>query len=216
MINSTEHNSISTNGSFTCSSGQFADSTPLMNLMEDYHLYLYGSVPSKLGFYLAHFGISFIGPLLSFGIVLYENFGGDRQKRNIMNQLLSGFIITCFVPNTIFSMCKIWFDLFGLIDARAMSVLVGFCYFVFMNAFGYVNELTILRFLYIVKWKRIKVINDQFWFHVLSVSNAFIALTTTIMICLSSKSLLHSSLKIFSRLIQTSRIEDAPKECYTR
>ena len=216
MMNSTDHNSSSTNGSFTCSTSHFANATPLMSLMEDYHHYLYGSIPSKLGFYVAHFVISFIGPLLSIGIVLYENFGGDRQKRNIMNQLLSGFIITCFVPNTIFSMCKIWLDLFGLIDASTMSVVVGFCYFCFVNAFGYVNELTIIRFLYIVKWKRIKVINDQFWFHILSISNAVIALTTTIMICLSSKSLLHSSLKIFPRQIQTSRIEDAPIECYTR
>ena len=216
MVNLTDYDSGFTDHNFTCTGGQFANASPLMSLMVEYHHYLYGSTISKIGLYLAHFAISFIGPLLSFGIVLYENFGGDRQKRNIMNQLLSGFIITCFVPNTIFSICKIWFDLFGLIDATTMSILVGFCYFVFMNAFGYINELNLLRFMYIVKWKRIKVINDQFWFQILFVSNALIALATTIMISLTSKSLLHSSKKIFSRLIQTSKIEDAPSECYTR
>ena len=216
MIDSLNHDVGSMNRSFDCLGGQFTNASPLMSLMVDYHHYLYGSIGSKIGLYLAHFVISFIGPMLSFGIVLYENFGGDRQKRNIMNQLLSGFIITCFVPNTIFSICKLWFDLYGLIDSNTMSFLVAFCYFVFMNAFGYINELTVLRFMYIVKWKRIKVINDQFWFQILFVSNALIALVSTIMICLSSKSILHSSLNIFSRLIQTSKIGDAPEECYTR
>ena len=216
MLNSTAQDMNLQNHNFTCFGSQFANHSPLMNLMVEYHDYLYGSIPSKVGLYLAHFVISFIGPMLSVGIVLYENFGGDRQKRNIMNQLLSGFIVTCFVPNTIFSICKICFDLFGLIEERTMLILVGFCYFVFMNGFGYLNELTILRFMYIVKWRRIKVINDQFWFQVLFMSNALVALVTSIMISLTSKSLLHSSVQVFSRLIQTSKIQDAAEECYVR
>jgi hypothetical protein len=184
--------------------------------VEEYHIYLYGATRSKVWFYLSHFIVAFIGPLMSIGIVLYENFGGDRQKRNIINQLLSGFIITCFIPNTIFSMCKIWLDLFGLVDERIMCCLIAFCYFVVMNGFGFVNELTIIRFMYIVVWKRVKVINDQFWFHVLSVSNFVIAMCTAVMITLTSKSLIHSSLKIFPRLVHTAKIEHVPEGDYER
>ena len=194
----------------------FINGTYKLSLVEEYHIYLYGAVLSKVWFYLSHFIVAFIGPCMSIGIVLYEIFGGDRQKRNIMNQLLSGFIITCFIPNTICSMCKIWLDLFGLIDERIMCCLIAFCYFVVLLGIAFVNELTIIRFMYIVVWKRVKVINDQFWFPVLSVSNVTIPTCTTVMIILTSKSLLHSSLKTFPRLVQTAKIEDVPEGDYER
>ena len=187
-----------------------------LSIVEEYHIYLYGTMLSRIGFYFSHFIVGFIGPCLSIGIVLFENFGGDRQKRNIMNQLLSGFIITCFIPNTISSLCNIWLDLFGLINERFMCFLIAFCYFVVVNGFGFVNELCTFRLMYIVVWKRVKVINDQFWFHVISASNFAIAMCTSIMITLTSQSLLHSSLKTFPRIVQTAKIEDVQEKYYER
>ena len=184
--------------------------------VEEYHQYLFGTTLSKLGFCFSHFTVSVIGTLMLVGIVLYENFGGDRQKRNILNQLLSGFMMTFFVPNTMYSICKIWFDLFGFVDEQIMCFLIGFSYFCFTYGFGCLNQLTIIRFYYIVVWKRMKVINDQFWFQFLTASNLVVAFITSVYIVVTSKSLIHSSLNAFPRLVQTTKIEDAPDSHYRR
>ena len=51
---------------------------------------LYGGTQGKILLYWSISLFSFVGPVLMFGIVIFEMFGGDSQKRTIINRLLSG------------------------------------------------------------------------------------------------------------------------------
>ena len=48
---------------------------------------LYGGTQGKILLYWSIFQFSFVGPVLMFGIVIFEMFGGDSQKRTIINRL---------------------------------------------------------------------------------------------------------------------------------
>ena len=55
--------------------------------------YLYGDVSGKIVLYSNIVISSLVGPILMIGIVIFEMFGGDSQKRTIVNRLLSALLI---------------------------------------------------------------------------------------------------------------------------
>ena len=107
--------------------------------------------------------VHIIGPILISGMIAFESFGGDPQKRNVINRLLS----LCWANQIMFSLllgsCRIWRDIFGLIDIRIMTWIEGFAKIFGVAIILFYDEMTILRFLYIVVWKRVIVFDDKFW-----------------------------------------------------
>ena len=104
-----------------------------------------------------------IGPILLSGIIAYEKYGGDPQKRNIINRLQSMGIASLIIRTEIHGIVIILRETFGLID---LSIIIWieclFCMFV-CNAILFFAEMSVIHLLYIVVWKRVKSIDDEFW-----------------------------------------------------
>ena len=107
--------------------------------------------------------IHIIGPILLSGIITYEKYGGDPQKRNIINRLQSIGIASLIIRTEIHGIVIILRETFGLID---LSIIIWieclFCMFV-CNALLFFAEMSVIHLLYIVVWKRVKSIDDEFW-----------------------------------------------------
>ena len=139
--------------------------------LDNLHEYLYGSIWTKVFLYwFAVFITHVIGPILLSGMIIFETFGGDSQKRNAINRLLS----LCWANQIIFSLflgsCRVWRGSFGLIDINVMKWIEGFAQVFGVSIVLFYDEMTILRFLYIVVWKRVIRFDDQFWTWFLSMN----------------------------------------------
>ena len=107
--------------------------------------------------------IHIIGPILLSGIITYEKYGGDPQKRNIINRLQSTCIASLIIRTEIHGIVIILRETFGLIDLSIMIwIECLFCMFI-CNAILCFAEMSVLHLLYTVVWKRVKDINDEFW-----------------------------------------------------
>ena len=125
--------------------------------------YLYGDIEWKIILYTTIFLIMFVGPILMFGIVVFEIFGGDSQKRTIINRLLSGFMGNAAVFGFMMGVSRIIRDGHGLVDSR-LGMCIQFTLMVLRNAaYLYCCNLTIWRFLFIVVWKRMRGVQDDFF-----------------------------------------------------
>ena len=121
--------------------------------------------------------ILIVGPALYIAIVLYENFGADSQKRTIINRLCSFLFCNIAINSCIWGVTRILRDIFGLLP----NYVFMWARFFFLSMGGsaalFATEITMFRFLYIVIWKRMKPINDEFWTRVLALSNYVISVT---------------------------------------
>ena len=144
--------------------------------LERLHDYLYGSVPCKIVYVLLLVLTHVLGPLALVGIIAYEKRGGDPQKRNIINRLQTIGLTNQIIFSTLIGLVRVWREIFGLIDFDAMIWIECFCYIAGLNFLLLFNEMTIIQFMYIVVWKRVKEINDEFWAF-------FLSLTTTSVSC---------------------------------
>ena len=80
--------------------------------------YLYGDIPGKIVLYSNLLLSSVIGPILILGIVIFEMFGGDSQKRTILNRLLSALLINIAVSCVINGIIRSIRDAFGLLSFK--------------------------------------------------------------------------------------------------
>ena len=132
--------------------------------------HIYGTTERKILLYISLFLVYVVGPLLALGIVLYENFGSDRQKRTIVNRLLSfgvgNIAVYCVLSGTF----RVIRDVCGLLDYRMMVWINSFTLIFKLSGVFFYTEMTICRFLFIVVWKRIKVMDDDFFMRVLGLS----------------------------------------------
>ena len=137
--------------------------------------YLYGDVVPRISYYVVLALILFMGTLISIAIVLYEHFGADSQKRTIINRLCSLIFSNIAINSCIWTILRILRDILGLLP----TPITTWAFFVYktisVSTILFATELTIFRFLYIVIWKRMKTINDEFWIRVLAMSTYFIA-----------------------------------------
>lgn len=106
---------------------------------------------------------SFIGPTFMFGIVAFEMFGGDSQKRTIVNRLLSALLFNAAMLSIILGIRRITRDSVGLLDYNLALFFRLSSIFFHIAAGIFYNALTIFRFLFIVVWRRMRGVQDKFW-----------------------------------------------------
>ena len=127
------------------------------------HENLYGGTWGKIGYYFMIFICHVVGPILLLGIVIFETFGGDPQKRNVINRLMSLCCANMILVMSVNGVFRVWRDLFGLIDVQIM-IWIDWAGQIFIGSVTFfLNEMTILRYLYIVVWKRMRGFDDRFW-----------------------------------------------------
>ena len=131
--------------------------------LEIYHEELFGGPVSSIVYIVLMVVNHIIGPFLLAGIIAYERYGGDPQKRNIINRLQSFGLANLIMTTTIHGIVRIIREIFGLIGLDVMICIEClFCLFA-CNALLFFAEMSVLQLLYIVVWKRLKAINDEFW-----------------------------------------------------
>ena len=138
--------------------------------------YLYGDIVSKICYYIVLASLLTVGPLLSSTVVFYEHFGADSQKRTILNRIFSAIFINISLGSFIFSILRILRDIYGLLPAYLVTWAIYCVKEIRFSGVLFVTELTCFRFLYIVVWKRMKTINDEFWMRFVAISTYLIAL----------------------------------------
>ena len=128
-----------------------------------FHDNFYSATLSKIAYAFILFMIHVIGPILLSGIVIFEKKGGDPQKRNIINRLLSLALTNQIVYTTLIGSSKFCREVFGLISFDKMIWVEFLGYIALNNMLLFLNEMTIMKFLSIIVWKRVKGLNDSFW-----------------------------------------------------
>ena len=140
--------------------------------------YLYkANFASSLFYYILLLIILIFGPFLCVTIVVYENFGSDRQKRTIINRLSSHVFSNIAINSFIWSILRIIRDNVGLLSHSLAASINSISAVVWISSTFFITELVIFRFLYIVVWRRMKEINDEFWHYILLLSNILISIT---------------------------------------
>ena len=140
--------------------------------------YLYkANFASSVFYYILLLIILIFGPFLCVTIVVYENFGSDRQKRTIINRLSSHVFSNIAINSFIWSILRIIRDNVGLLSHSLAASINSISAVVWISSTFFITELVIFRFLYIVVWRRMKEINDEFWHYILLLSNILISIT---------------------------------------
>ena len=84
----------------------------------DLYEYMYGANCPHTMYYVVLVLIFILGPVLCIPIVLYEMYGGDRQKRTIINQLFSRVFLNIAIQSCIWSIIRLLRDVFGLLSDK--------------------------------------------------------------------------------------------------
>ena len=153
------------------------DSVTMSNVSTDFvlnnlHNHLYGSTLGQIGyFFMACLTNMIVGPILLSGIIIFEVFSGDPQKRNVINRMMSLCCVNLILLSFLTGFCQVWRGTLGLIDVHIMTWIEGVGEILVTNFILFYDEMTILRFLYIVVWKRVVELDDKLWTIVLCVIN---------------------------------------------
>ena len=84
--------------------------------LQKYHQYMYGTLSSRIGYYIMLFVAHVIAPILLLGIIIFEKKGGDPQKRNLLNRLQSMALTNAMLYCIVIGVCRLWREIFGLIN----------------------------------------------------------------------------------------------------
>ena len=107
--------------------------------------------------------VCFIGIPLIVGIIHYEHFGVDAQKRSILNQLISQFFGTiglCVLFTGFFVTLRCWVGPLGTSVGNFAAIVRG----VFLQMIGFLAfEILIYKNLCLIKPLWIMSLNDNFW-----------------------------------------------------
>jgi hypothetical protein len=104
-------------------------------------------------------------------------FGGDSQKRTIINMLLSAALWNVAMIGVILGILRVTRDILGLLDFPYVVIVILFLNRTFKYAlFFFYTLLTITRYLFIVVWKRMRGVEDKFWYAYLTTSTYLISL----------------------------------------
>ena len=112
--------------------------------LEIYHEELFGGPVSSIVYIVLMVVNHIIGPFLLAGIIAYERYGGDPQKRNIINRLQSFGLANLIMTTTIHGIVRIIREIFGLIGLDVMICIEClFCLFA-CNALLFFAEMSVL------------------------------------------------------------------------
>ena len=170
--------------------------------LERLHDSLYGSVPCKIIYIFLLVLTHVIGPLAVVGIIAYEKRSGDPQKRNIINRLQTFGLTNQIIFSTILGLVRVWREIFGLIDFEIMIRIEWLSYIAGLNFLFLFNEMTVIQVMYIVVWKRVKEINDEFWAFFLSLT------TTCISCCITTVEHISNRIYIFPLKLHTANLSE--------
>ena len=148
--------------------------------LQRYHEYMYGTLSAKIGYVLMLLIAHIIAPILILGIIIFEMKGGDPQKRNILNRLQSMALTNAILYCVVVGLCRFWRELFGLIDFSFMIWVECFVNIFSINFVFLFTEMTIIQYLHIVVWKRVKEIDDEFWSFLLNIATTSWSLWITL------------------------------------
>ena len=146
----------------------------------DIYEYIYGDLPSRASYYAIVFLVVTVGTFLSLTIVIYEQFGADPMKRTIINRLYSLVFSNLAVNFWIWGTLRVLRDIFGLLPSQKLTWVFCIAQSIGLSSFLFTTELTIFRYLYIVMWKGVRQINDDFWAKFLALSTYSISLYSCI------------------------------------
>ena len=170
--------------------------------LERLHDSLYGSVPCKIIYIFLLVLTHILGQLALVGIIAYGKRSGDPQKRNIINRLQTFGITNQIIFSTILGLVRVWRELFGLIDLHSMIWIECFSYIAALNFLLFFNEMTVIQVMYIVIWKRVKEINDEFWAF-------FLSITTTCFSCwITTAEHISNKLYLFPLKLHTANLSE--------
>ena len=143
--------------------------------LERLFAYMYGSMICKTSYILLLLLTHILGPLFLLGIIAFEKRGGDPQKRNIINRLQSIGISSHIIFTITIGLIRSWRGIFGLIDFDVMIWIECLAYTALSNCILIFDEMAIIQFMYIIVWKRVKGIDDEFWALFLSLATASVS-----------------------------------------
>ena len=170
--------------------------------LEKLHQEMYGSLVSRI-FYIILLVISHVvSPLLITGMIAYEKRGGDPQKRNIINRLQSFALMNQIMFMLLVGIVRFWREIFGMIDLSVMIWIECFACMFGYNFMMILSEMSIIQFLYIVVWKRIKRIDDEFWAACISL------MTTGVCFWLSFAVHITQPMQLYRLKIHTSNLSE--------
>ena len=138
---------------------------------QNFHETFYSTTLAKVGYFFILLMTHVIGPMLLAGIIIFEKKGGDSQKRNIINRLLSMALTNLIIYTTLVGGSKLCREMFGLISFDIMIWVEFFGYVARNNLILFLNEMMFIKYLNIIVWKRVKGLNDSFL-------ECFLSLTT--------------------------------------
>ena len=138
--------------------------------------YLYGNVEQKIILYVTLFLTSVIGPILCFGIIIFEKFGGDSQKRPVVNMILSAALLNFSMMGVMMGILRVTRDIFGILDFHYVVIIILLIQRVFKFAVViFYTLLTITQYLHVVIWKRMRGVKDKFWWAFLNSSTYLVS-----------------------------------------
>ena len=121
--------------------------------------------------------IEIISIFLCCCIVYFEKYGGNVQKRTILNKILSSICLLMIFSNILPLNTFLLRIILGPIPSWLAKILFFypkvFCGFATML---YLNEMIIIRYLSIFVWKRVPPINDSIFYLIFNLTNAILAL----------------------------------------
>ena len=170
--------------------------------LERLHDSLYGSVLCKIIYIFLLVLTHVLGPLAVVGIIAYEKRSGDPKKRNIINRLQTFGLTNQIIFSTILGLVRVWREIFGLIDFEIMIRIECLSYIAGLNFLFLFNEMTVIQVMYIVVWKRVKEINDEFWAFFLSLT------TTCISCCITTVEHISNRIYIFPLKLHTANLSE--------
>ena len=118
--------------------------------------------------------------LLYGGIIHYEKWGNDPQKRSLTNMLMGSFcwnVMALIVFSVSIGSLRICFGPLGTTFGYIMIVTRQFC---ILNILACLLEIIVVKILQITKWNMMANLNDGFWFLLLNFMNIVVIGSATI------------------------------------
>ena len=143
-------------------------------LSKEMYDYIYGDWLSHSLYLVDIVTVLILGPIFGMTLALFERFGADSQKRTMINRLFSFTLINFSILSFGWGILRLLRDRLGLLSTKLYSPLSIIYMWLDLSSGLLITEITVIRFLYIVVWKRMKVINDEFWTSVVSISTYLI------------------------------------------